>query len=68
MIGDARQVRVTKVRENDCFEPELTRLFVGRKQVFFNGNIHAEIFIDSAIDRAHAALPENFNNSISLVQ
>jgi len=68
MICYTRQIGVTEVRENDCFQPELTRIFISREQIFFDGYIHAQIFINSAIDGTHAALPQNLDNSITFVQ
>jgi hypothetical protein len=67
VIGYARQIWVTQIGQNDSFQAELPRVFVGGEQIFLYRDIYAQVFIDSPIDRTHPPLSEDLDNPISFM-
>jgi hypothetical protein len=59
---------MAQICENDSFQPELARVFICGKKIFFDGNVDTQIFIDSSIHGPHATLSEDFYYSISFMQ
>jgi len=53
MVGDARQVGMAQVRQDDSFQPELARMFIRRKEVFLYGYFYTQVFVYGAGNRVH---------------
>ena len=68
MVGNARQVGMPQVRQDDRLEAELARVLIGGEEVFLERDFHAQVLIHGAINRSHAALAEDLDNAIAFVQ
>ncbi len=68
MVGNAWQVRVAQVGQQDGFQAELAGIFIAGKEVFLDRHIHAQIFIHGAVNRSHAPLSKDFDYSITFVE
>ena len=67
VIGNAWQVRMPQICQDNSFETELTGIFVTGEEVFLDRHIHAEILIHGAVNRSHAPLSKDFDNPVAFV-
>ena len=54
--------------QNVGFPLELAGVFLCEKQVFFYGNVNAEVFIRCTVNSAHPSLTKDGDDAVSMVE